>query len=132
MLSQKEACGLRLPVRLFEVQVDLKPSTELAWQLERSVPIRSPDAPVPSPRASGPMVPSAGPSAPDTGWKPPGPEAQEDCQCGSGASVSGAVTAQPASGSESRGWRWARGLLGAFFGGRPPRRRISGGGLAAW
>ena len=27
---------------------------------------------------------------------------------------------------------WARGLLGAFLGGRPPRRWISGGGLVAW
>jgi hypothetical protein len=37
-----------------------------------------------------------------------------------------------ASASERRGWRWARGLLGAFLGGRPPRRWISGGGLVAW
>ena len=46
--------------------------------------------------------------------------------CG-GDSVNGTASA-----SEGRGWRWARSLLGFFLGGRPPRRRISGGGLTAW
>jgi hypothetical protein len=37
--------------------------------------------------------------------------------CGDSINGPGAASA-----SESRGWRWSRGLLGAFLGGRPPRR----------